>query len=44
MAQVLIHYGKYREALMKLRFVALEQPNNKDLENIIKLVEKHING
>ena len=41
-AKVLIHYGRYRMALMKLEFVLIDNPNNTNIKKIIYEVEQHI--
>lgn len=42
-AKALIHYGRYEIALMKLKLVMKDNPNNKNIKNIIIEVEQHIN-
>jgi len=42
-AKVLIHRGRYTMALMKLKLVLTDNPNNKNINEMIYEIERHIN-
>lgn len=42
MANVYLHYGRYRMALLKLRFASLEFPECQELKTVIKAVEQYV--
>ena len=42
-AKVLIHRGRYTMALMKLKLVLTDNPNNKNINEMIYEIEQHIN-
>ena len=41
-AKVLIHRGRYTMALMKLKLVLTDNPNNKNINEMIYEIEQHI--
>lgn len=41
-AHVMLAYGNYRSAIMKLKFVAMQYPEREDLKDIIRKLESHV--